>query len=195
MKKTQYLALLRGINVGGKNIIKMTDLKMCFEKIGFTDVLTYIQSGNVIFKTVEQNKIRLLKQIEDELSARFASNLRVVLLTHNQLETIVNNAPAGFGNDPGKYKSDVIFLRDDLNPDEIIKSVKIKAGVDIADAGNFTLYFSRLISKAEQSSLKKIISLPSYRSMTIRNWNTTRKLLEMMNINMTTEERQTLANL
>lgn len=48
-KMTRYLALLRGINVGGKNIIKMADLKACFESLGFADVVTYIQSGNVLF--------------------------------------------------------------------------------------------------------------------------------------------------
>ena len=61
----QYLALLRGINVGGKNIIRMSDLKDCFESIGFKDIQTYIRSGNVILRTNDNNKTKLTVQIEN----------------------------------------------------------------------------------------------------------------------------------
>ena len=71
MKTTRYIALLRGINVGGNNIIKMTDLKVVFEEIGFTAVSTYIQSGNVLFSTQEQNKQTIEAKIEEHLSKRF----------------------------------------------------------------------------------------------------------------------------
>jgi uncharacterized protein (DUF1697 family) len=59
MSIVQYLALLRGINVGGKNIIKMADLKACFESLGFSDVVTYIQSGNVLFKSADKDKVEV----------------------------------------------------------------------------------------------------------------------------------------
>ncbi|MEI6143492.1 MAG: DUF1697 domain-containing protein [Mariniphaga sp.] len=186
MLKIQYIALLRGINVGGHNIIKMSDLKNCLEEIGFVDVLTYIQSGNVILKSSEKNKIKLISLIEKELSNRFDYDSKIVLLAHNQLETIIKEAPVGFGINPEEYKYDVIFLRDGISPKEIIKSIKIKYGVDTAEAGNFTLYFSRLISKATQSQLKLIMTLPEYKKMTIRNWNTTKKLLEIMRKNNST---------
>jgi len=67
MAENQYLTLLRGINVGGNNIIKMTDLKSCFENMGFTSVSTYIQSGNVIFKSDEKDNTRLTNKIEQVL--------------------------------------------------------------------------------------------------------------------------------
>lgn len=185
MIKTQYLALLRGINVGGNNIIKMTELKSTFEKIGFTDVFTYIQSGNIFFKSLENNKIGLIIKIQKELSTCFKYDSKIVLLTRNQLIKIINEAPKDFGIEPEKYKYDVIFLKDNFTPNEIIKSIKIKEGVDTANAGNYTLYFSRLISKAEQSYLKNIIKLPEYQNMTIRNWNTTKMLFEIMNRNIT----------
>jgi uncharacterized protein (DUF1697 family) len=57
----KYLALLRGINVGGNNIIKMVDLKACFEKMGFLDVSTYIQSGNVLFSSPETSLTKLFR--------------------------------------------------------------------------------------------------------------------------------------
>ena len=81
MAQTQYLALLRGINVGGNNIIKMADLKACFESLGLTDVVTYIQSGNVIFKSAEKDKAKLTKMIEAGLSKRFNYEARLVVIS------------------------------------------------------------------------------------------------------------------
>jgi uncharacterized protein (DUF1697 family) len=180
MADVQYLALLRGINVGGKNIIKMTDLKACFESLGFSDVVTYIQSGNVLFKSADKDKAELTKRIEKELSKRFNYPSRLVTVTHKELRKAVGGAPRGFGSEPDKYRYDVIFLKEPLTPKEAMKSVSTKEGVDTAHAGERVLYFSRLISRATQSHLTKIISLPIYQSMTIRNWNTTTKLLVLM---------------
>lgn len=181
MKQTQYLALLRGINVGGNNIIKMADLKACFENMGFTDVVTYIQSGNVLFKTHEQDKNTLTNKIEKVLSDRFSYKSLIVLITQSQLEIVVKEAPSGYGLKPEEYRYDVLFMKEPFTTEEAIKSIKLREGVDNAYAGKDVLYFSRLISKAGQSYLTKIISLPIYQKMTIRNWNTTTKLLELMN--------------
>ena len=179
----QYLALLRGINVGGKNIIRMPDLLDCFKSIGFEDIQTYIQSGNVIFKAPDYNKTKLTIQIENALTDRFRYDSKIVLLSQFQLETVVREVPADFGTFPDKYKYDVIFLRDGLVPDEILKSIKTKEGIDSANAGNLTLYFTRLISNLTQSKLKYIMTLPEYQNMTIRNWKTTNELIGMMNTN------------
>ncbi|RPH29677.1 MAG: DUF1697 domain-containing protein [Bacteroidales bacterium] len=177
---SQYLALLRGINVGGNNIIKMADLKACFESMGFANVITYIQSGNVLFKSAEQDKAKLTVDIENKLSNSFNYQSKIVLVTHEQLHVVVKDAPNGFGLNPDEYRYDVLFLKEPLTSSEAIKSVKARDGVDSAYTGNDVLYFSRLISKAGKSYLTKIISLPIYKNMTIRNWNTTTKLLELM---------------
>ena len=107
---TRYIVLLRGINVGGNNIIKMTDLKTCFEEMGFTNVVTYIQSGNVLFDNQGNNQIQLTEQIEKALSGRFDYNSRVFLIFQQDLIQIVNNAPEDFGLSPDEYRYDVIFL-------------------------------------------------------------------------------------
>jgi uncharacterized protein (DUF1697 family) len=179
--ETQYLALLRGINVGGNNLIKMTDLKYCFEKMKLTDVITYIQSGNVIFKSGEKDKTKLTDKLEKKLSDTFNYKSKIVLITHKQLRRIIQKAPEGFGAKPGEYKYDVLFLKAPLTPVEAIKSVRLREGVDSAFTGKDVLYFSRLMSRAGESYLNKIITLPVYQSMTIRNWNTTSKLLALMN--------------
>lgn len=180
MTQTKYLALLRGINVGGNNIIKMVDLKACFESMGFSDVVTFIQSGNVIFSANEKSQDKLEKFIEERLSKEFNYQSKVVLITDKHLEKTVEKAPKGFGTAPDDYHYDVIFLKSPLKADVALKDIDIRKGVDDAQAGDGVLYFSRLISKAGQSYLKNVIKLPIYKNMTIRNWNTSTKLLALI---------------
>lgn len=87
-----YIALLRGINVGGKNKIKMSELKRVFEMIGLNNVQTYIQSGNVIFKSNETEK-PLRKKIEHEIEDSFGFSVTVVLRTATEFDQIIKNYP------------------------------------------------------------------------------------------------------
>ncbi len=176
----QFLALLRGINVGGNNIIKMSELKNCFVSMGFTDVESYIQSGNIIFNSENNNLNMLTDIIEIELSKRFNYKSKIVLTTFNHIENVVTKAPSDFGLLPDKYKYDVAFLKFPLLAVDAIKNIIPREGIDTATDANNVLYFSRLISKAGQSYLKNVTSLPIYKNMTIRNWNTTRKIYELM---------------
>ena len=176
----KYVALLRGINVGGRNTIKMTELRACFEEMGFAGVSSYIQSGNVLFRTPQRGGVTLSAKIEDALSKRFGFELRAVVVSRRQLLATVDRAPAGFGRAPYRYRYDVIFLRKPLRSAEALEGWQPKQGVDEARAGSGVVYVSRLKSKAAQSSLTKIIQLPTYQNMTIRNWNTTTKLLALM---------------
>jgi uncharacterized protein (DUF1697 family) len=89
---TVYIALLRGINVGGKNIIKMADLKRVFESIGLYEVKTYIQSGNVLFKSNEVEE-SLCNKIEQEIKVVFGIAVKVILRTSAELEQIISNCP------------------------------------------------------------------------------------------------------
>jgi len=173
----RYLALLRGINVGGNNIIKMADLKRCFQDLGLKDVVTYIQSGNVLFMSADKNRSKMEDGIEQSLSKRFNYKSRVVLVTDKDLKKMVEAAPKGFGKSPDKYRYDVIFLKEPMTPKEAMKSITPREGVDTADAGKGAIYISRLIAKAGQSYLSKVVQTKAYQFMTIRNWNTTTKLL------------------
>jgi uncharacterized protein (DUF1697 family) len=177
----RYVALLRGINVGGKNLIRMAALKRCFEEHGFEDVATYIQSGNVIFGSGGSNPAELTERIERMLSANFDYEASVVLRSKRQVRAIVERAPLGFGDDPARFRYDVIFLKAPLTARTAMQSVPTREGVDRAHVGSGVLYFSRLTSRATQSKLNRIVSTPLYQSMTIRNWNTTTKLLQVMN--------------
>jgi uncharacterized protein (DUF1697 family) len=174
----EYLALLRGINVGGRNLIKMAELRACFEENGFENVGSYIQSGNVLFSAPASAS--LVDRAEAMLSETFGYQASVVVLSRKQLRAIVDGVPEGFGTDPGAYRYDVIFLKEPLTAKDAIESVAVAPGVDEVSPGPGALYFSRLVSQASRSRLSRIVSSPIYPSVTIRNWNTTTKLLAML---------------
>jgi len=175
----RYVALLRGINVGGNNVIRMADLRACLEADGFDDVRTYIQSGNVVF-TASGSVATLTTRLERALSAGFGYEATVAVRSARQFRAIVDAAPEGFGVDRERYRSDVIFLMPPLTPSRAITDVPTREGVDRAWTGPGVLYFDRLASRASQSRLAKIVSLPIYQSLTIRNWATTCTMLEMV---------------
>jgi uncharacterized protein (DUF1697 family) len=174
----QYLALLRGINVGGQNLVKMAELRPAFESMGFAEVATYIASGNVLFRAPRQRREELAARIESKLTRRFARQLKVVLLTETDLRAVVEGAPRGFGGDAHLW--DVVFVRKPLTAKAAFALVEIREGVDRAWPGRGVVYFSRLAAKATASRLNKVASLPEYKNMTIRSWSTTTKLLALM---------------
>jgi len=180
MAENRYVALLRGINVGGNNLIKMLDLRSSFARMGFSDVETYIASGNVVFSSKQSNKAKLTKTIEEALSDAFSYESRVVVVSGSEMERVVTQAPKGFGGDAAQYRYDVLFVREPLTTSEALGDVKPTPGVDTAHAGDHALYFRRLISKAAQSNLNKLVQRASYKNITVRNWNTTMKLFSML---------------
>ena len=120
----RYVALLRGINVGGNNLIRMVALKACFEAQGFRDVVTYLQSGNVVF-TAGGQSARLSERIEAALCATFKYPARVVLRSRKQIQDVVARAPRGFGTEPMRHRYDVIFLKAPLSASAAIKGFPI----------------------------------------------------------------------
>jgi len=179
MKK--YVLLLRGINVGGKNKIPMTELKSCLEQLGCTEVKTYIQSGNAIVSSALDAQ-SLERAVENQLTQSFtldSSIVKVLALTHRQLADIVGNKPKGFGAHPDIYHSDVIFLMG-ITEKEAMAVFDPREGVDQVWHGKGVIYSQRLSAERTKSRLNKIVGTQPYQSMTIRNWNTTTKLLELM---------------
>jgi len=176
----KYLALLRGINVGGKNIIKMADLKAAFEEMGLNDVQTYIQSGNVIFNTKHSDKSALISLIENSLSSKFNFQCIVVLLSREELQIQLNSAPSGFGQENELFRYDVIFLKEPVKVELAIKEIKLREGIDEVFTGHNILFFRRKYTDLSKSKLSKIVTSPIYPFITIRNWNTSTKLLKLM---------------
>jgi uncharacterized protein (DUF1697 family) len=179
MGAKRYVALLRGINVGGRNKVAMTDLRKTFEDGGYGAVRTYIQSGNVIFESSAAGK-SLEEDIERLLESRFKVPLVVVVRSHDQLRKVVDDAPDGFGAAPDTYHSDVLFLKAPLTARQAMRVVELREGVDQAWRGTGAIYFARLSAERVRSRMSKIVGTPEYQQMTIRSWATTTKLRALL---------------
>jgi uncharacterized protein (DUF1697 family) len=179
MSSKRFVALLRGINVGGRNKVAMADLREAFEDGGYQGVRTYIQSGNVVFEST-----KALRSMEDDierlLEARFGVPLVVVARSHDQLRNVVDKAPDGFGAAPGTFHSDAIFLKAPLTAKQAMRVVSLRDGVDEAWPGPGVIYFARLSAERTKSRMGKIVGTPEYQQMTIRSWTTTTKLLALL---------------
>ena len=179
MAAKSYVALLRGINVGGRNKVPMAALRTTFEEAGYEDVRTYIQSGNVLFRTT-----KAAKGLEDDIEAVIERHLGypvvVVVRSHAQLRAVVEHAPDGFGAEPDAYYSDALFLKPPLTAKQVMGVLQRREGVDEAWPGRGVVYFARLGAQRTKSKLNKVVGTPEYRSMTIRSWATTTKLLAML---------------
>lgn len=177
-----YAVLLRGINVGGKNKVSMTALKQHLETIGYSDVQTYINSGNIVLNS-DKDIAEIKSDIESRLPKWFKLDselLKVQVVSDVTLRSVVHLKPANFGDEPTKYHSDVVFLID-IDSDEAFAIFKPNPLVDQIWKGENVIYSQRLSTERTKSRLNKIMESPLYKSMTIRNWNTTLKLHEMVN--------------
>lgn len=178
------LVLLRGINVGGKNKVPMAELKRCLEEQGCQNVMTYIQSGNVLLESDLDTKL-LGPKIEKMLSQNFkldSSVIKVLALTQKQLQGVIDEKPKGFGEQPEKYHSDAIFLMG-IDANEAMSVFSPREGVDRVWPDNGVIYSQRLSAQRTKSRLNRIVGTPAYQSMIIRNWNTTTRLLSLMQLN------------
>jgi uncharacterized protein (DUF1697 family) len=180
-KPTTYLLLLRGINVGGKNKLAMAKLKAFLEDEGYEDVRTYIQSGNVMLRSTLGAKA-LAGKVEKALHGAFkfdSALIKVLALPFDEFRAMIKKRPRGFGGQPDKYHSDAIFLMD-IGIDDAMTAFTPREGVDTIWPGKGLVYSQRLSAQRTKSWLNRMLASPLYKSMTIRSWSTTLKLLELM---------------
>jgi len=174
-----YVALLRGINVGGKSPMKMAPLRACLEDAGLKRVATHIQSGNIIFDADQRSAAPLIATIEKALSTTFGYQAPVLVRSHAQFKSVLADSPRTWtsGNHLRRY---IAFLREPITAKQALKEVTIKEGIDTVSAGNGVLYMSTLLSGLSKSRLTKLVSKPIYQDMTIRNYSTCMKMLELI---------------
>ena len=176
-----HVALLRGINVGGRNKVPMKDLLACVDAgADYADVATYIQSGNVVF-TTENTDLRVMEiDLEVRIQDRFGFPVPVVVRSLAEMTATVESAPAWFGGPD--HRCDVIFLKHPLTADDAFDALPSpRDGVDHWGKGPAgCLYASRLTAQATKSRLGQIAASPIYPAITIRNWNTTTKLQSLL---------------
>ena len=176
-----YLVLLRGINVGGKNKVPMAELRTVLEEAGFENVSTYIASGNV-FLDSDKPAAKVAETIETALPKAFkldADLIRVAVLSAEDVEGVVKKRPKGFGDEPSRYHSDAVFLMG-TDAAEAMAVFSPRDGVDKVWPGDGVIYSQRLSAQRTKSRLNRIMASPLYKSMTIRSWQTTLALLDLM---------------
>jgi uncharacterized protein (DUF1697 family) len=177
---TTYISILRGINVSGQKLIRMTDLEKLYEGLGFSDIITYIQSGNVIFRTgIIYSARELSAIIEEVIQQKYGFNVPVIIRTLEEMKAIIESNPfqKGSGNIPEKLY--ITFLDEkpqftniekinhfDYLPD---KFIIIEREVYLDCAGGYGT--TRLSNTFFENKLKV--------KATTRNWNTVNKLVEL----------------
>ena len=172
-----YLALLRGVNVGGKNKLAMSALSERLTDLGLEDVSTVLASGNVLLRSSKSART-LGQQIESVLVEYFGLHedpVKVLVLTAAQVHAVVENKPDHFGDEPETYQSDAIFLMG-ISASSAMTAFNPREGVDRVWPGDGVIYSQRLSAQRTKSRLSTVLSSPLYKSMTIRSWSTTVKL-------------------
>lgn len=170
----KYVALLRGINVGGARCVEMKRLKALFESLGYVNVATYINSGNVIFEAAkEQGGVR--SAVEESLKNEFGFDIPTLVNTQMQMRQIAEAIPQNWQNDK-EHKTDVAYLFSDVNYPSIIDELPINKELLEIKYVDGAIFWNVDRKNYTQSRLNKLISHKVYKFMTIRNINTARFL-------------------
>lgn len=180
MLEMNYLALLRGVNVGGKGMLRMSELKECLEKAGFAEVRTYIQSGNVLFGAPKTETIRLAQKMEAAIEKTFAMKVAVVVFAEKKWQEVVQRAPKSWGENKD-WKHNLLALLPGTKAADVMKAVgALKPDIEAMTEGPGVLYQSLSIDSFGRTNSGKLAGHAIYRRITVRNHNTTRKLAELL---------------
>lgn len=173
-----YVALLRGINVGGNSIVDMRRLRTTFERLGFADVHTYINSGNVLFSTRRRARQRLTGDIETAIVTDLGLDVAVQLRSGDELRDLIAAIPAEWTND-GSMKCDVYFLWPAIDRPAVIDDVPHNPAIE--DLCYLPGALVRRVDRSQQakSPMTRIVGTAIYQQMTARNINTVRKLAQL----------------
>ena len=175
----RYLALLRGINVGGKNIIAKDDLRRCFEDLGYANVRTYIQSGNILFRSNKSSVKSLTAEVEAGLSDRFSYQAQAVVVPLRKYKSMVAAAPDGWGTDDDQ-KHNALFTLSVTTPKKVLQQLSPpKTEIETVTVGPGVIFWSVSKQYQTRATLMKLAKESVYQQMTIRNHNTVFKLLRL----------------
>jgi uncharacterized protein (DUF1697 family) len=175
----RYVALLRGINVGGANKVSMAELKAVFEAAGMTDVRTYINSGNVLFSSDTNEREQLRLELEQAVATTCEVAVDIQLRSAEELAALVEAIPDHWTNGE-TMKCDVVFLQPDVDSPELLGELNPRPGVEDALYVPGALVWRVDRKDATRSRLVRIVGTPLYERVTVRNCNTARKLLALM---------------
>jgi uncharacterized protein (DUF1697 family) len=174
-----WVVLLRGINVGGNNVIPMAELRAAFTDMGFVDPQTYIQSGNVVVGSRRTPSAAATRRIEAALAERFGYAARVVVLDAAQMRRTVDEMPLEWRAPRTDVRYYVLFPVAGTSAKDVAGALTAKPAYETITVGSHAVYWSAPFATLSRTSMSKLPSLPVYREVTIRNRNTTLKLLAL----------------
>lgn len=175
----RYIALLRGINVGGKNMLAMPLLRAAFEAAGFTGVSTYINSGNILFDADEPDILAVKARCEALIREAFALDIPVAVITAQALAEALEHAPAWW-NTGGDAKHNAIFVLPPATPAEVFAQVgQAKPEYEQVDYYGSVIFWSAPLKTFSRTRWSKVVGTAAYGSVTIRNANTACKLAQL----------------
>jgi uncharacterized protein (DUF1697 family) len=175
----RYVALLRGINVGGKTLVKMADLKTCLEAVGLEGVSTYIASGNVLFESRERDAAKLEKAIETAIEDRFALPVKVVVLGRAAYGRIVKSIPKAWIGD-ATLRANIAFVRRGTDARQVVRELQPDRAIEEVEAVDGAILWATRRDALDRSVMRKLIGGAAYKELTVRNLNTTLKLHELL---------------
>lgn len=175
----RYIALLRGINVGGKNKIEMPKLKTAFEKAGFNNVVTYINSGNILFDTdIPESDTKNI--CEKTIKEHFNLDIPVCIISVSELQETLTHMPNWWDNDI-KSKHNAIFVISPMTAKQLCLAIgDLKPEHEQLSYYGKVIFWSAPLVTFSRTRLTKVVhDKKSYNWMTIRNANTAKKLASM----------------
>jgi uncharacterized protein (DUF1697 family) len=179
-KQPRFLALLRGINVGGNNVIGKDDLRRCFEDLGYTNVRTYIQSGNILFRSTAGSVKLMTAAVEAALSDRFSYDAKAVVLSHRKYKSAIAVAPDDWGQDD-QQKHNAMFTLDGITPQRILAQLDSpQTEIETVTTGPGVIFWPVSKKHLARATMMKLGRSAAYRKVTVRNHNTVFKLLELL---------------
>ena len=175
-----YIAFLRGINVGGNSLIRMADLKQALLDAGLVNARTYIQSGNIIFESDQTDVDAHAAHIKQMIKQIFAMDVDAAVFSRKEWQQIIAAKPAWWGVDAA-WKHNLMILIKPYDLDALHAAFDhLKPDIERVEFGNRVVYQSLLFVKFGQTTSTKIVGTPVYKQMTIRNYNTATKLLQLL---------------
>ena len=174
-----FVALLRGVNVGGNNMISMKSLKESFTTLGFKEVTTYINSGNIVFKSKEDDARKLEIKIEKMLAKDYQLESKVVVRNLPEMEKLVKSLPRSWG-DESSWRYNVIFLRHTIDSEKILTELPANSDIEVIVYRPGVLLWSAQATEYNKTQFAKLATRKIFKDMTVRNLNTTKKLYDLM---------------
>jgi uncharacterized protein (DUF1697 family) len=172
-----YVALLRGVNVGGHNNVSMASLKERFERLGLEGIRTYINSGNVLFRA--GRGAAALERDIDRLLEKSGLASKAVVRSDLEMTRLVKTIDATWSVDP-KWKYNVMFLRRTVDSPRVLDGIALKRDIERVIYCPGTLLWSARLNGLSRTAMLKLVGQPLYQEMTVRSVNTTRKILGLM---------------